>query len=131
MVAALQIESLKNSTTIKDLRKATNLLSSDIHGVYAASWERIKAQSEERISLAEGAIVWLTHANRPLKITELQHALSAQSDDDEAFDDEDVADEDMIVSVCCGLIVVEQESQIVRLVREFFFCVLLVFAGRV
>jgi hypothetical protein len=117
LVAALQIKSLKNSTTVNQLRKATNSLSSDIDDIYSASWERIKAQSKERVLLAEGAIIWLTYAYRPLKITELQHALAAQCDG-ETFDDDDVADEDMIVSVCCGLVVVDKESRIARLVRE-------------
>jgi hypothetical protein len=117
LVAALQIGSLKNSTTVNQLRKATNLLSSDINDIYSSSWKRIKAQSKERVWLAKGTIIWLTYAYRPLKITELQHALAVQYDG-EAFDDDDVASEDMIVSVCCGLVVVDRESQIARLVRE-------------
>jgi hypothetical protein len=117
-VAALQIESLKNSTTVKQLRKAADSLASDIDDIYSASWERIKAQPKERVLLAEGTIMWLTHAYRPLRITELQHALAPQRDG-ESFDNDDVADEEMIVSVCCGLIVIDNESKIVRLVREY------------
>jgi hypothetical protein len=47
----------------------------------------------------------------------LQHAL-AVSDDAETFDGDGVVVEQVIVSVCCGLIVVDKESKIVRLVRE-------------
>ena len=119
-MAALQIESLKNSTTVKQLRKAADSLASDIDDIYSASWERIKAQPREQILLAEGTIMWLTYAYRPLRIIELQHALALQHDG-ETFDNDDVADEGMIVSVCCGLIVVDNESKIVRLVREYDF----------
>jgi hypothetical protein len=120
LVAALQIESLKNSTTINQLRKSANLLSSNIDDVYLASWERIKGQAKEQALLAEAAIIWLTHAYRPLKITELQHALAIQCDGED-FDNDDVADEETIISVCCGLITIEKESRIVRLVRESLF----------
>lgn len=116
----LQIESLKNSTTINQLRKAANSFPSNIHDIYSASWARIKAQSYERASLAEGAIIWLTYAFRPLRITELQHALAVQRDG-EGFDDDDIADEETIVSASCGLIGIDGESRVVRLVRECFF----------
>jgi hypothetical protein len=118
LVAALQIVSLKDSTTVNQLRSAINSFSSDIDKIYSSSWQRIKAQSKERVLLAERAILWLTYAYRPLKIAELQHALAVQC---ETFDDDDVAGEDMIVSVCCGLVIVDRESQIARLVREHVF----------
>ncbi len=73
---------------------------------------------EGDISLATRAIILLTYAYRPLRITELQHAL-AVSDDAETFDGDGVVAEEVIVSVCCGLIVVDEESKIVRLVREY------------
>lgn len=88
--------------------------------MYSASLERIKAQSKDRFLLAEGAITWLTYAYRPLKIAELRHALAAR-DDGETFDSDDVPDEETIVSVCCGLINIEKEGRIVRLVREYVF----------
>jgi hypothetical protein len=110
--------SLKDSTTVNELRSAIDSFSSDIDNIYSSSWERIKAQPKKRVLLAERAILWLTYAYRPLKIAELQHALAVQC---ETFDDDDVAGEDMIVSVCCGLVVVDKESQIARLVREHVF----------
>ena len=120
MVAALQIESLKDCTTVSQLRKAADSLSSNMDDIYSASWERIKAQSKPQALLAESAIIWIIHAYRPLTITELQHALAVPSDG-ETFDTEDVADEDTIVSVSCGLITIEKESRIVRLVRAYIF----------
>ncbi len=108
---------MKNCTTVNELRKATESLSSDINDTYSSTWARIQAQSERRFSLATRAIIWLVYVCRPLKITELQHALAVQCGA-ETFDVDDVATEDMILSVCCGLIVVDSGSQIVRFVRE-------------
>ncbi len=71
----------------------------------------------EDISLAKRAITLLTYAYRSLRITELQHALAVSND--EEFGDDDVVAEEVIVSVCCGLIVVDEESEFVRLVREY------------
>jgi hypothetical protein len=81
--------------------------------------DRIKTQPKDGISLAARAITLLTHAYRSLEITELRHALAVSHNDAETFDDEDVVVEEVIVSVCCGLIVVDKESKVVRLVREY------------
>ena len=69
------------------------------------------------------AIIWLTYAKRPLKISELQHALAVHRGA-KNFDEDDVAAEETIISVCCGLIVIDRESQIVPFVRECIFGIL-------
>jgi len=117
-MAALQIESLKNSTTVNELREAVKSFSSDIDNMYSSTWERIMAQSQKSVLLAKHAITWLTYAFRPLTIIELQHALAVQPNT-ATFDDDDVSTEETIILVYCGLIVIEGESQTVRLVREY------------
>ncbi len=117
-MAALQIESLKDSTTVNELREAAKSFSSDVDNIYSFTWKRIEAQSEKRVSLAKRAIIWLTYAFRPLRIIELRHALAIRPST-ATFDDDDVATEETIVSVCCGLIVIDGESQTVRLVRKY------------
>ena len=97
---------------------AIESLPSELNAIYRSTLERIRTQPEGDISLATRAIILLTYAYRPLRITELQHAL-AVSDDAETFDGDGVVAEEVIVSVCCGLIVVDEESKIVRLVREY------------
>ena len=117
MLAALQIDSLKHCTSINKLRTAVELLPSRLDDLYERTWERIEAQSEDEVSLATKAIIWLTYADGPLRVTELQHAVVV-SDEGDGFDEDDISAKELIVSVCCGLIVVDQRSQIVRLVRE-------------
>ena len=118
LVAALQIESLKHCISVKKLRQVVELLPSGLDDLYRHTWRRIEAQTEDEVSLATKAIIWLTYAYQSLTVTELQHAL-AVSDDVEGFDEDDVVAEELIISVCCGLIVVDGESRIVRLVREY------------
>ena len=80
--------------------------------------KRIETQTNsEDVYLAMRAITLLTYAYRSLKITELLHALSVSKD--EIFDGDDVVPEQVIISVCCGLIVVDEKSKEVRLVREY------------
>ncbi len=120
LLVALQIDSLKHCTTIKKLRNAVESLPSGLQDLYERTWERIEAQTEDEVLLATKAIIWLTYAYQPLKVTELQHAVVL--DEVEEFDEDDIAAEELIVSVCCGLITFDQQSGIVRLVRECILC---------
>ena len=118
LVAVLQIESLKHCISVKKLRQVVESLPSGLDDLYRCTWRRIEAQTEDEVSLATTAIIWLTYAYQSLTVTELQHAL-AVSDNVEGFDEDDIVAEELIISVCCGLIVVDGESRIVRLVREY------------
>jgi hypothetical protein len=120
LIAALQIDSLNRSISVNNVRKAVNSLPSGLNALYESTWGRIKAQTEEEVLLATSALVWLTYAYQSLTIEELQHAL-AVSDDLERFDEDDIAMEELIVSVCCGLVVVDARSRIIRLVREYSY----------
>jgi hypothetical protein len=119
LLTALQIDGLKGCTSVKTLREAVDSLPSGLNALYECTCSRIKSQTKNEVSLATKAIIWLTYAYRPLKITELQHALAVS---DERFDEDDVAAKELIVSVCCGLIVVDKQSGIVRLVRKYITC---------
>ena len=123
LMAALQVESLKSCTTLNELRKAIESLPSGLDDTYSSTWAQIKAQSKLRSLLARRAIIWLVYAGRQLKISELQHALAVRCDK-ENFDNGDIAHQEVILSVCCGLIVVDRESQIVRFVREYISCII-------
>jgi hypothetical protein len=75
--------------------------------------ERIQAQNSELASLAMKVLRWTYFAVRPLSIEELQHALAVEPGD--SFLDEDgLIDQDLMISVCAGL-VSRQES-----IQEYF-----------
>jgi len=88
-----------------------------LDAIYWSTLKRIEIQTKEDINLAMRAITLLTSAYRSLEITELQHALAVSND--ETFDGDDVVPEEVIISVCCGLIVVDEKSKVVRLVRKY------------
>jgi hypothetical protein len=56
-----------------------------------------------------------------MKVEELQHA-AAICLETQKFDAERVVHEDTLLTLCRGLLVVEEETGVVRLVREFSVC---------
>ena len=64
--------------------------------------------------LARQALSWITHAQRLLTTEELQHALAIELDES-TLDHQNLDDVEEIVSVCAGLVTVDEESSIIRL----------------
>jgi ankyrin repeat domain-containing protein 50 len=96
-----------------------------IKDVYIQTWARITSQSSGRASLAKTALTWVVYATRSLTVEELQHAI-ASSPDTHNFDRKRLVTVDMMVGVCCGLLTVDQEeTEVVRLVRESLFFAIL------
>lgn len=85
--------------------------------------ERIKMQTEGLQQLANNVLSWITYAKRPLTTTELQHALAVETDEPE-LDEENLPQVEDMVSVCAGLVTIDEESDIIRLVhyttQEYF-----------
>jgi hypothetical protein len=85
--------------------------------------ERIEGQVGDQIELAKQVLSWITCAKRQLTTSELQHALAVEVDEQELDEDDLLQIEDM-VSVCAGLVTIDEHSGIIRLVhyttREYF-----------
>ncbi|KAL9568941.1 hypothetical protein ACKAV7_006927 [Fusarium commune] len=78
--------------------------------------ERIEAQSKDQVAAAKRVISWIACAKRPLTTTELQLALAVEANTYE-LDEQNLAQIDDLVSVCAGLVTVDQESNTVRLLH--------------
>jgi len=83
---------------------------------------RIQTQDEEDVRLAEQIITWLYYAIRPLTLQELRHALATrlafETDPDATELDENfLPDDEVIVSVCAGIVALHLESNTVALVH--------------
>jgi hypothetical protein len=85
--------------------------------------ERINGQIKDQEELAKQVLAWITYAKRPLTMAELQHALGVEAGESE-LDEENFSQIEDIVSVCAGLVTVDEESGIIRLVhyatQEYF-----------
>ena len=85
--------------------------------------QRIEGQLEGDRELAKRVLSWITFAKRPLTTAEICCALAVEPEETENYPD-NVPDSDDIVSVCAGLVIVDQESAVIRLVhyttQEYF-----------
>jgi GPI inositol-deacylase, winged helix domain len=84
--------------------------------------ERIKCQVPGSQKLATQVLLWIRCAKQPLTTKELQHALAVEIDTSEL--EENIPEIEDIVSVCAGLVTIDNESDIIRLVhyttQEYF-----------
>ncbi|KAF2175435.1 hypothetical protein K469DRAFT_647119, partial [Zopfia rhizophila CBS 207.26] len=117
LLAQLQMDSVAKKNSRRDIRKALASLPTELNNTYDDAMRRIWSQSEEDVRLAEMVLSWISHALRPLALLEIQHALAVEPGD-VSFDDGGIPEEDFLVSVCAGLVTVDQESQIIRLVHH-------------
>jgi len=62
------------------------------------------------------ALMWVSHAERPLRADELCHALAVELGSTE-FNADNIPSISTLVGCCQGLITVDKESSIVRLVH--------------
>jgi hypothetical protein len=97
---------------------ALERLPTEIHSAYDIVMERIERLGEYDATLARKVLLWVAQARRPLSVAELQHAL-AVSPGMKEMDTDYVTDEELLISVCAGLVVVDKEQSIVHFVRKW------------
>jgi ankyrin repeat domain-containing protein 50 len=90
---------------------------SNLETIYKQTWDRILSQGARHANLAKLIFLWIIYAKRDLTIDELRHAV-ATSPTTHAFEAKRMVTEASLIAACCGLVVVEEESRLARLVRE-------------
>lgn len=97
--------------------------SAALNEAYEEAIRRIEGQLSGDHELAKKVISWITYAKRPLTTTEICCALAVELGEAE-LDPENIPDVEDLLSVCAGLVVVDQESAVIRLVhyttQEYF-----------
>lgn len=116
-MARLHLDSLSTKTTLRKFKTALESLPVDLNMTYDEIWERIKAQNPDDADLAKKVVYWVFHAVRPLTVLELQHALAVESGDT-TLDEDSIPDEDLMISVCAGIVAVQEDSNTVGLVHS-------------
>lgn len=85
--------------------------------------KRIQGQVSDETEMAMQVLAWITCAKRPLTTVELQTALAVEIGESD-FDKSNLSDPIDIVSVCAGLVTIDEQSNVIRLVhyttQEFF-----------
>ncbi|RDW77988.1 hypothetical protein BP5796_05840 [Coleophoma crateriformis] len=135
LLAQIYLSSLDDKTTPRAVRTALIQFRKQIPGssedqkrevldkAYSDAMERINAQKLGFRRLAQKVLSWITCAKRPLTTVELLHALAIEVGDSKLHEDNFERIE-RLISVCAGLVTVDEESSIVRLVhyttQEYF-----------
>ena len=83
---------------------------------YGLAMERIQLQKAGCAHLAGRVLAWLTFSKRQLTLPELRQALAVDRSVS-ILDEDNLLDADDIASVCAGLVVVDHDSNVVRLVH--------------
>ncbi|KAK6506061.1 hypothetical protein TWF506_010985 [Arthrobotrys conoides] len=119
LLAQLHLDSLVGKRSPRAIKNALSNLpkgSGAYDQAYDDAMERIEGQLPDRKELAKQALSWIVCAKRPLNTTELPHALAVKPGDSE-LDEENISPIEYIVSVCSGLVTIDEESKIIRLVH--------------
>ena len=123
LLAVLHIESLASQLNKAQVRNALKRLPKGLDETYHEALQRIAGQDPLSLEMANQVLYWISYAYRPLTIKELQCAL-AVTPGRSAFDEDAMTPESTLVSVCAGLVAVDPQSRIIRLVhyttQEFF-----------
>ena len=113
----LHMNSLVTKPNPTAVRKALRSLPEGLTETYRSVLDRIDAQNSDDQEIANMVLLWLCYTKRPLTVKEIQEALSVDLDASD-LDPYSMTNQDILISVCAGLVTVDPESQIVRFVHS-------------
>lgn len=126
LLARLHLDSLQDKVSPMQIEVALKSFargSNAYQQAYHEAMKRIQGQKEGFVKLAFRVLSWITCSKRPLVTLELQHAL-AITDGALALNLRNLTEIGLIVSVCAGLVTVDEKSDIIRFVhyttQEYF-----------
>ena len=119
-LASLSIEAILREWTIYRRREKLSKMSDGLGlgDVYGTTVERIMAQDRDKARLAMSALMWISHAERPLRADELCHALAVEIGSED-FNVGNVPSITTLVGYSQGLITVDKgkHTSTVRLIH--------------
>jgi ankyrin repeat domain-containing protein 50 len=116
--ASLQMVALQECSSVYDVNETLEQFPTDIKGVYFQTWKRIVDKPSKNDLLAQRCITWVLYATRSLRVEELRHAV-ASDPVTHSFEESRLVDKESLVAPCRGLLIIDAETDLVRLVREF------------
>jgi len=117
-LVSLNIDAILHESTISRRREKLSKMTTglELGDVYGTTIERIRAQDGDKSRLGMKSLMWISHAERPLRADELCHALAVELGSTD-FDVGNVPSMSTLVTCCQGLITVDKEASTVRLVH--------------
>ena len=107
--------------TIKGIKSALASMPGELDELYREALVRIQNQAGNDGELGMRILSWVTHAKRPLSVDELRYGLAVEYSDIpehlEEFDEDNLLSPGSLIDVCAGLVIIDSNSQVVRLVH--------------
>jgi len=111
---SLSVDAILHESTIYGRQEKLSKMAdgSELGDVYRATIQRIKAQAGDKSRLGMAALMWISHAERPLRADELCHALAVKLGSTD-FNASNIPSISTLVGCCRGLITVDKEASTV------------------
>lgn len=103
--------------SIGEVRRTLQAFPFKIEDAYLQTWDRILKQSAVQVALAKTALIWVLNSARSMTVEELERAV-ATSRENHNFEQDWLVPGVTLISLCRGLLTMEEESRLVRLVRK-------------
>ncbi|KAF3185298.1 hypothetical protein TWF788_004617 [Orbilia oligospora] len=131
LLAHLYFEAIKTAKTLKMINQILKGFSSSrgasnsaYDSTYSAIMEKIRTNDEVSVPIAFKVLIWITCASRRLTKKELQHAIAVEPEEPTGIDNDNIPDIEDLISPCLGLVTIDEESNVVRLIhytaQEYF-----------
>jgi len=115
----LNVDAILSETSLERRKRTLQKVATtgvDLDNVYDQTLQRISEQNGDRSKLGMEVLMWVSHAERPLPIDELCHALAVEMRTTH-LDLENVRPLDTVLGSCFGLAVVDKETSTVWLIH--------------
>ncbi|KAJ7016332.1 hypothetical protein C8F04DRAFT_1202503 [Mycena alexandri] len=116
LLAKLYMQFLSTKNTIGHVREALKEAPKDLYDSYHIALQQIEAQNEDNRKTARSTLLWVANAKRLLTVSELTTALAIKPGA-RSIDEDYLLDIETVLAVCAGLVTVDKESSVVRLVH--------------
>ncbi|KAH6908060.1 hypothetical protein BKA70DRAFT_1427290 [Coprinopsis sp. MPI-PUGE-AT-0042] len=107
--ASLMVEAVRHCTTSRRVMEQLAKLPAKLDVLYDQAFKRIEMQPEERAALAKRVLLWVVFAFDSLTVDDLRFAVASDPKVDWETS-KNLVSEAVLVSVCCGLITVENQG---------------------
>jgi len=121
LLAKLHLQAIATGLRLRTIRDALETLPENLNDTYDETMRRIKnGQHETRSDLAVKTLMLLSYALRPLNLGEVQHALLTREvkPHETSIDRDDVYDKELLLTICAGIIIVEDGTSSIRFVHH-------------
>jgi len=98
------------------MEEALDTMPQGLDNAFKETLQRIEDQPENRKALAMNALMWISHAKRPLLIGELVDVLAIKSSE-RSLNKRNRNSLRLVLECCFGLVTLDEESSVIRLVH--------------